>query len=117
MRRPKFVCGRCRWSGGPLLGSLLPAAVFLGLLLRLAVFLLGLFLLAVSGPRVKQPAALMGFVVGVTGLSLVAVGTDLYWPWYAAVGSLLTWLAAWVIQLLTPGDVKQGNEMSKGEQP
>ena len=63
---------------------------------------LGLFLLAVACPRVKQPAALMGFVVGVTGLSIVAVGTDLYWPWYAATGSLLTWLAGWLIQLLTP---------------
>jgi Na+/proline symporter len=62
---------------------------------------LGLFLLAVAGPRVKQPAALMGFVVGVFGLSMVALGTDLYWPWYAAVGALLTWFSGWLIQLLT----------------
>lgn len=68
---------------------------------------LGLFLLAVSSQRVKQPAALMGFVVGVTGLSLVAVGTDLYWPYYAAVGASLTWLAGWLIQLLThPAEVE-----------
>jgi len=63
---------------------------------------LGLFLLAVTGDRVKQPAALMGFGVGVAGLSVIAVGTDLYWPWYAAVGSILTWLAGWLIQLSTP---------------
>ena len=63
---------------------------------------LGLFLLAVASPRVKQPAALMGFVVGVTGLSMAAWGTDLYWPWYAAVGALLTWSAGWLIQLLIP---------------
>jgi Na+/proline symporter len=63
---------------------------------------LGLFLLAVASPRVKQPAALMGFVVGVAGLSTVAVGTNLYWPWYAAVGALLTWFSGWLIQLLTP---------------
>jgi len=63
---------------------------------------LGLYLLAVAAPRVRQPAALMGFVVGVTGLSMIAVGTDLYWPWYAAVGSLVTWLAGWVIQSLSP---------------
>lgn len=31
-----------------------------------------------------------------------AIGTDLYWPWYAAVGSLITWLAGWFIQLLWP---------------
>ncbi len=63
---------------------------------------LGLFLLAVASPRVKQPAALMGFVVGVTGLSMLAMGTDLYWPWYAAVGSLLTWVSGVLIQYLTP---------------
>ena len=63
---------------------------------------LGLFLLAVAAPAVRQPAALMGFVAGVTGLTLVAVGTDLYWPWYAAVGALLTWLSGWLIQLLSP---------------
>ena len=66
---------------------------------------LGLFLLAVAAPRVQQPAALMGFVVGVAGLSIVAIGTDLYWPWYAAVGSLLTWLAGWLIQLLSPASL------------
>lgn len=61
---------------------------------------LGLFLLAVAAPTVKQPAALSGFVLGVAGLSMVAVGTDLYWPWYAAVGSLLTCLSAYIVQLL-----------------
>jgi SSS family solute:Na+ symporter len=63
---------------------------------------LGLFLLAALAPRVQQPAALLGFVAGVAGLSAVAIGTDLYWPWYAAVGSLMTWLAGWLIQLMWP---------------
>ena len=71
---------------------------------------LGLFLLAVSAKQVKQPAALMGFVAGVAGLSAIAVGTDLYWPYYAAVGALLTWFAAWLIQLvLNPTDVESGS--------
>jgi len=74
---------------------------------------LGLFLLAVSGTRVKQPAALMGFVVGVTGLSVIAIGTSLYWPWYAALGALLTWLAGWLIQLLTPKTA--GNKILAGK--
>jgi SSS family solute:Na+ symporter len=63
---------------------------------------LGLFLLAVAAPSVKQPAALVGFVVGVAGLSFIAAGTDLYWPWYAATGSLMTWLAGYVVQWLWP---------------
>jgi len=46
--------------------------------------------------------------VGVAGLSMVAVGTDLYCPWYATVGSLLTWLSARVIQLFTHGIRKKG---------
>lgn len=78
---------------------------------------LGLYLLAVAGTRVKQPAALMGFVVGVTGLSVVAVGTDLYWPWYAAVGSLLTWLAGWLIQLVTPVGMVTANSFFKDRSP
>jgi len=60
---------------------------------------LGLYLLAVFARRVEQPAALLGFVVGVTGLSAIAYGTDLYWPWYAALGSLLTFFAGWLIQV------------------
>lgn len=76
---------------------------------------LGLFLLAVLSLRVKQPAALMGFVVGVTGLSIVAVGTDLYWPWYAAVGALLTWFSGWLIQLLTPAGWGHVSSTGKGK--
>jgi len=78
---------------------------------------LGLFLLAVAAPSVKQPAALMGFVVGVTGLSIVAMGTDIYWPWYAAVGSLLTWLAGWLIQLLSPTQISTESSSGKGQMP
>ena len=75
---------------------------------------LGLFLLAVTAPCVQQTAALMGFVAGVAGLSFVAVGTELYWPWYAAVGALLTWIAGWLIQVLLGRDKKQGELESGG---
>jgi SSS family transporter len=63
---------------------------------------LGLYLLAVFAPGVGQRAALAGFVTGVTGLSAIAYGTDLFWAWYAAVGSLLTLLAGWLIQSVWP---------------
>ena len=59
---------------------------------------LGIYLLAVFSPRVKQPAALTGFVLGVAVLSAIALGTALYWPWYAAAGALLTWSAGWLVQ-------------------
>jgi len=59
---------------------------------------LGIYLLAVFSPRVQQPAALTGFVLGVAVLSAIALGTALYWPWYAAAGALLTWSAGWLVQ-------------------
>jgi SSS family transporter len=60
---------------------------------------LGIYLLAVFASGVKQPAALAGFVLGVSGLSAVAMGTPLYWPYYAAVGAVLTFVAGWMVQL------------------
>jgi len=71
---------------------------------------LGLFLLAVTSRRVQQTAALMGFVTGVAGLSVIAIATDLYWPWYAAVGALLTWLAGWMIQWIPGVRGSTGNQ-------
>jgi len=65
---------------------------------------LGLYLLAVFARHVQQPAALLGFVFGVACLSAIAYGTSLYWPWYAATGSLLTFIAGWLIQLFWPGN-------------
>ena len=65
--------------------------------------MLGIYLLAVFAPRVKQPAALAGFVLGVTVLSAVAMGTGLYWPYYAAVGAVMTWAAGWAVQRLLMG--------------
>lgn len=59
---------------------------------------LGIYLLAVWAPRVRQPAALAGFVLGVGGLSLLALGTDLYWPYYAAAGAILTGFAGVLVQ-------------------
>lgn len=76
---------------------------------------LGLFLLAVFAPRVQQFAAMMGFVVGVAALSAIAIGTDLYWPWYAAVGSLLTFIAAWLIQLILSGRKQAGDVIKPDE--
>jgi Na+/proline symporter len=66
-----------------------------------------------TGP--KQPAALAGFVVGVAGLSFAAVATDLYWPWYAAVGSLITCLAGWSLQVIWP-DNKPDSEAGRHQE-
>lgn len=52
--------------------------------------MLGLYFLAVFTRRVHQRAALCGFVVGTVALSYLALGTPLYWPWYAGAGAALT---------------------------
>ncbi|MEE8425741.1 MAG: hypothetical protein V3S15_00550, partial [Woeseiaceae bacterium] len=69
---------------------------------------LGLYFLAVITPRVAQRAALSGFVAGVAVLSYVAMGTPVYWAWYAAIGSLATLAFGWVFQSIMPGSVQQG---------
>jgi len=76
---------------------------------------LGLYLLAVFARHVQQPAALLGFVVGVASLSAIAYGTSLYWPWYAAVGSLLTFFAGWLIQLFWSGSTDSENPVEAGK--
>jgi Na+/proline symporter len=53
---------------------------------------LGLYLLGVL-TRVSQPPALGGFVAGVLVISAVALRTDIYWPWYAAIGAAATFAA------------------------
>lgn len=60
---------------------------------------LGIYLLAVAAPVVRQPAALTGFLLGVAGLSAAALGTSLHWAWYAAVGALLTAVSGWLVQV------------------
>ena len=59
---------------------------------------LGIYLLARFADDVKQPAALGGFVVGVAALSALALGTALYWPYYAAAGASTTFVAGWIAQ-------------------
>lgn len=69
--------------------------------------LLGLYLLAVLAPRVTERPALFGFVVGVAVLSGVALRTQLAWPWYAAVGSLITFAVGKIASQFTTSEGPQ----------
>ncbi|MEQ8206024.1 MAG: hypothetical protein RIA65_07605, partial [Woeseia sp.] len=51
---------------------------------------LGMYFLAVFTSRVQQAHALTGFVTGVVVLSTVAFGSNVFWAWYALIGSLVT---------------------------
>jgi SSS family transporter len=63
--------------------------------------LLGLYFLGIYAPRVKQREALAGFCLGVAALTCIAIGTKLYWPWYAGVGAAITYLAGVTIRLMS----------------
>jgi len=75
-----------------------------GLVLKIAGFalgpMLGLYFLAVLAPSVRQTEALWGAVVGMAYLAGIAFGTELYWPWYAAVGAGLTFGSGLVLSFL-----------------
>jgi solute:Na+ symporter, SSS family len=58
-----------------------------------AGLLLGLFALGVLTQRVRQPAALIGLVVGLIVLTTVKFATSIAWPWYALIGTVTTFAA------------------------
>jgi SSS family transporter len=73
------------------------------LVLRIASFtsgpMLGLYLLGVLTPRVREAPALGGFLGGLAVVSYVALQTDVWWPWYAAIGAAATFISGWLLNL------------------
>jgi Na+/proline symporter len=83
--------------------------------LKIAAFtsgpMLGLYLMGVLVPRVRETAALAGFAMGLVLLSYLEFSTwpewpsdalrwrwkPIYWPWYAAIGSIFTFFAGWLL--------------------
>src|SRR5215467_8090021 len=57
----------------------------------LGVFLVGTFL-----RRVSQPPALIGMLVSTALMLYVFFGTNIAWTWYVFLGSLITFVVAWV---------------------
>lgn len=60
---------------------------------------LGLYFLGVFARRVRERAALFGFVVGVVVLSIIAYSTAVHWAWYALLGSTVTLTAGYLASL------------------
>ena len=57
----------------------------------LGVFLVGTFL-----RRVTQPPALIGMLVSMGAMLYVFLATKIAWTWYVLLGSLITFVVAWV---------------------
>jgi len=85
--------------GGQWLESSVVASV-LGIAAFTTGIVLGIFFLGSFAPRVGQRAALAGLIVGLAAMTTIYFATKLAWPWYALVGSGITfgtgWLASWV---------------------
>jgi SSS family transporter len=75
--------------GGLWLRSSVVASV-LGIAAFTTGIVLGVFFLGILAPRVGERAALAGLGAGLAAMSAVYFATPLAWPWYALVGSALT---------------------------
>jgi SSS family solute:Na+ symporter len=65
--------------------------------------ILGVFFLAVLVQRATQAAALIGLLTGLTVTGVIVFRTELAWPWYAVVGSSVTFTVGWFASLLISG--------------
>jgi Na+/proline symporter len=58
----------------------------------LGVFLVGTFL-----RRVSQPPALIGMLASIVSMVYIFLATKLAWTWYVFIGSLITFVVAWLV--------------------
>jgi SSS family solute:Na+ symporter len=65
--------------------------------------LLGLFLLGVLTKRVRQSAALVGVIAGISAVTYAKFGTTLAWPWFALVGSSTVFVVGSAASAVAPG--------------
>ena len=75
-------------------GSALSMALSIASLINgpiLGVFLVGTFL-----RRVSQPPALIGMLVSIASMLYVFFATKIAWTWYVFLGSLITFVVAWL---------------------
>ena len=64
--------------------------------------ILGVFFLGVCTSGVTQRSALSGLVGGLAVMAAVVFTTDLKWPWFAVVGSSVTFIMGLVVHALLP---------------
>src|SRR6266850_87857 len=79
----------------------------------LGVFLVGTFL-----RRVSEPPALIGMLVSIVVMLYVRCWTPLAWTWYVLIGSVITFLVAWLISFaFAPSPVERRDELSPSGMP
>ncbi len=76
-----------KWLASSVVSSVLGIAGFT------TGIILGVFCLGIFTRRVGQRSALVGLVIGTAVMTWIFFSTPLAWPWYALVGSVVTFLA------------------------
>ncbi|MEP6636052.1 MAG: sodium:solute symporter [Acidobacteriota bacterium] len=77
----------------------------------LGVFLVGTFL-----KRVSQPPALIGMLVSLAIMLYIFFKTNIAWTWYVFIGSVITFVVAWVASLaFSPAPESRRNQLAPGE--
>jgi SSS family solute:Na+ symporter len=75
----------------------------------LGVFLVGTFL-----RRVSEPPALIGMLVSVVLMLYIRFWTPLAWTWYVLIGSLITFVVAWLVGFaFAPAPVERRDELAR----
>jgi SSS family solute:Na+ symporter len=85
-----------QWVKASVVSSVLGIAAFT------TGIVLGVFFLGIFARRVGERAALAGLVIGLSGMSIIFFTTTLAWPWFALVGSVLTFAAGLGASFLWP---------------
>jgi SSS family solute:Na+ symporter len=76
----------------------------------LGVFLVGTFL-----RRVSEPPALIGMGASVMLMLYIYFKTKIAWTWYGLIGSLVTFLVAWLVgYAFAPAPKERRNELAPG---
>ena len=76
--------------------------------------ILGVFFLGVLTRHVTQAAALTGLLVGLAAMGVIVSTTGLAWPWYAVVGSSITFAVGLAAAAVLPGEEHQiGNHQQR----
>jgi len=92
-------------------GSALSQALSIASLINgpvLGVFLVGTFL-----RRVSQPPALIGMVASICAMLYVFFATKIAWTWYVLLGSLITFVVAWLASFaFSPAPASRRDELA-----
>ncbi len=79
-----------QWLESSVIGSVLAIQSFT------TGIILGVFALGLANGKVGTNSALFGLVFGLMVMTVIKFGTPLAWPWFALVGSTMTFCMGWV---------------------